>query len=111
MEISNTVSAILLLFIFAVLIQFLVERLKAILGDHVMKYLPADVLAAVLGLLFAFVFKIDIFIYFGLTCNIHAVGYIVSGLIISAGAPAIHELLSNIREQRKTLEDTKSGGE
>lgn len=105
MEISNTVSAVLLLFIFAVLIQFLVQRLKAILGEKVMKYLPADVLAAFLGILFAFVFKIDIFVYFGLTCSIPAIGYVVSGLIVSAGAPAIHELLANIREQRKSLEE------
>ena len=110
MEISNTVSAILLLFIFAVLIQFLVQRLKAILGEQIMKYLPADVLAAILGLVFAFAFKIDVFTYFGLSCRVHAVGYIVSGLIISSGAPAIHELLSNIREQRKVLEDSNSGG-
>lgn len=105
MEISNTVSAVLLLFIFAVLIQFLVNRLKVILGEKVMKYLPADVLSAILGLAFAVVFKIDVFIYFGLSCDIPIVGYFVSGLIISAGAPAIHELLSSIREQRKALEN------
>lgn len=106
MEISSTVSAVLLLFIFAILIQFLVNRLKTILGENVMKYLPADVLSALLGLVFAVVFKIDVFIYFGLSCDIPIVSYIVSGLIISAGAPAIHELLSSVREQRKALEDS-----
>lgn len=110
MEISNTVSAVLLLVIFAVLIQFLVNRLKTILGSQVMKYLPADVLSALLGLVFAIVFKIDIFVYFGLSCNIPIIGYVVSGLIISAGAPAIHELLASIREERKLLEN-KAGGD
>lgn len=106
MDISKTVSLLLLLLIFAVLIQFLVNRLKAILGVKIMKYLPADVIAALLGIIFAIMFKVDVFTYLGLTSSLPYVGYIVSGLIISAGAPAVHELLSSVREQRKLLEDS-----
>lgn len=105
MSISNTVSLLMLLVTFAVLIQFLVNRIKAILGKEIMAYLPADVLAALLGIMFAFMFNIDVFQYLGLTTSVPAIGYVVSGLIISAGAPAIHELISNIREQRKQLEE------
>lgn len=61
MDISKTTSLLLLLIVFAVLIQFIVERLKVVLGNKVMKYLPADVLAALLGVLFAFMFSIDVF--------------------------------------------------
>lgn len=108
MDISKTTSLLLLLIVFAVLIQFIVERLKAILGNKVMKYLPADVLAALLGILFAFMFSIDVFKYFDLNGTIPYVGNIISGLIISAGAPAIHEFIANIREQRKLLQDSIS---
>lgn len=110
MDISKTTSLLLLLIVFAVLIQFIVERLKAVLGNKVMKYLPADVLAALLGILFAFMFSIDVFKYFDLNGTIPYVGYIISGLIISAGAPAIHEFIANIREQRKLLQDSISTG-
>lgn len=106
---ENTVSAVALLFVFAVLIQFLVNRLKVILGEKVMKYIPADVLSAILGLIFAVVFKIDIFSYFELSCDVPIVSYIVSGLVISAGAPAIHELISSVREQRNLLKSNEEG--
>ena len=108
MDISKTTSLLLLLIVFAVLIQFIVERLKAVLGNKIMKYLPADVLSALLGVLFAFMFSIDVFKYFDLNETIPYVGNIISGLIISAGAPAIHEFIANIREQRKLLQDSIS---
>ena len=107
MDISKTVSLIFMLLVFATLIQFLVNRLKAILGAKVVKYLPADVLAAFLGILFALMFGIDVFKYFGLSTSIPYAGCLISGLIISAGAPAIHELITSIREQRKALESNK----
>lgn len=110
MDISKTTSLLLLLIVFAVLIQFIVERLKVVLGNKVMKYLPADVLAALLGVLFAFMFSIDVFKYFDMNETIPYVGNIISCLIISAGAPAIHEFIANIREQRKLLQDSISTG-
>ena len=110
MDISKTTSLLLLLIVFAVLIQFIVERLKVVLGNKVMKYLPADVLAALLGVLFAFMFSIDVFKYFDMNETIPYVGNIISGLIISAGAPSIHEFIANIREQRKLLQDSISTG-
>lgn len=110
MDILKTTSLLLLLIVFAVLIQFIVERLKVVLGNKVMKYLPADVLAALLGVLFAFMFSIDVFKYFDMNETIPYVGNIISGLIISAGAPAIHEFIANIREQRKLLQDSISTG-
>lgn len=111
MDISKAISLLMLLLTFAILIQFLVNRLKVVLGSTVSKYLPADVLAALLGIVFAFMFNIDIFQYLGLTSSIPVIGFIVSGLVISAGAPAIHELITSIREQRKQLEDYSDKGE
>ena len=70
-----------------------------------MRYIPADILSAFLGIMFAFMFQIDIFVIVGLCSTIPFVGIVVSGLIISAGAPAIHELIANIREQRTLIQD------
>lgn len=114
MEINEVFKVLSLMIVFSILIQFLVNRLKAILSAKIMKYLPADVMAALLGIVFAIMFKVDVFTYLGLTSSLPYVGYVVSGLIISAGAPAVHELLLSVREQRKLLEDSlinkKEGG-
>ena len=73
-----------------------------------MQYIPADILSALLGIMFAFMFQIDVFVIVGLDSSIPYVGTIVSGLIMSAGAPAIHELIANIREQRTMIQDFDS---
>lgn len=105
MESSSVFSVLVLVIIFAVLIQFLVDRIKTILGKKVMKHIPADILSVLLGIMFAFMFQIDVFVIFGLYSSVPFVGIIVSGLIVSAGAPAIHELIANIREQRNMIQD------
>ena len=106
MDVSKVISVLLLVLTFACLIQFLVEIFKKVLGNGVIKYLSANVLAAILGVLFAFAFKIDVFSSFNLSCSIPYVSYIVSGLIMSAGSPAIYEFIRYVREQRKILKDT-----
>ena len=68
-----------------------------------MKYVSANILAALLGVLFAFVFGIDIFECFGLHSTYIYVNYIITGLTMSAGAPAIYEFIQYTREQRKNL--------
>ncbi len=105
---SSIFSVLVLVIIFAVLIQFLVDRIKTILGKKLMQYIPADILSALLGIMFAFMFQIDVFVIVGLDSSIPYVGTIVSGLIMSAGAPAIHELIANIREQRTMIQDFDS---
>lgn len=106
MDVSKVISVLLLVLAFACLIQFLVEIFKKVLGSNIMKYLSANVLAAILGVLFAFAFKIDVFSSFNLSCSIPYVSYIVSGFVMSAGAPAIYEFIRYVREQRKMLQDT-----
>ena len=51
-------------------------------------------------------FGVDVFEAFGLKSNIPIIDMVISGLILSAGAPAIHELIENIREQRNALKDS-----
>ena len=71
-----------------------------------MQYIPSAMIAAGAGILFAFMFGVDVFEAFGLKSNIPIIDMVISGLILSAGAPAIHELIENIREQRNALKDS-----
>ena len=96
----ETSSTLLLIITFATVIQFMVDRIKGIVGDKVMKYIKSPVWAFALGVGIAFLFKIDIFAMFGFQAEIQALAYILTGLILSAGASPIHELIETIRTYR-----------
>lgn len=99
----DTSKAIAIIFAFAVLVQFLVDRIKDIAGEKVMGYVKAPVWAAALGVLFAFLFRLDVFAMFGCTAQLPAVAYVMTGLILSAGAAPIHELIEKVRASRDTI--------
>ncbi|MEG1971970.1 MAG: hypothetical protein RR315_02330, partial [Oscillospiraceae bacterium] len=85
---------------FAMVIQFCVDRAKEIVGEKVMGYVKAPVWALAFGILFAFLFKLDVFAMFGYTAQIPIVAHILTGFILSAGAAPIHELVEKIRNSR-----------
>ena len=53
---TNTVTIIV---VFAILIQFCVDRIKDITGEKVMKAVPAPIWAVAFGVLYALMFNID----------------------------------------------------
>lgn len=99
----GTSSAVAVILLFATLVQFLVDRIKGIMGEKVMGYVKAPVWAALLGVLFAFLFRLDVFAMFGYTAQLPAVAYVMTGLILSAGASPIHELIEKVRASRDTI--------
>ena len=94
----ETSKAVAIMLVFAILVQFLVDRVKDIVGEKVMGYVKAPVWAALLG-----VFRLDVFAMFGYTAQLPAVAYIMTGLILSAGAAPIHELIEKVRASRDTI--------
>lgn len=97
-------QAVAIILLFAMLIQFCVDVIKEIVGETVMHYIKPPIWSLVLGVVFAFMFKLDFFAMFGYISSIPLASMILTGLIMSAGAVPIHELLSKIRESR-VLED------
>ena len=61
-SLSNAVTIIV---VFAILIQFLVDRVKELVGDKVMNIVKAPVWAVAFGALFALMFDIDFFALMG----------------------------------------------
>lgn len=106
MELNEVFKVLSLMIVFSILIQFLVDRIKEIFGEKIMQYIPSAMIAAGIGILFAFMFNVDVFSAFGLKSNIPIIDIIISGLVLSAGAPAIHELVEKMREQRQALKDS-----
>lgn len=98
---TNVSEMILLILTFAALIQFLVDRVKELVGSKVMNVVKAPVWATVFGVLFALMFSIDFFEVFGYTSQMPVVAKVITGLILSAGSTGVHELIAKLRESRE----------
>ena len=100
----ETSQAVAIVLTFAILVQFCVDRVKEIVGEKVMGYVKAPVWAVAFGILFAFLFQLDVFSMFGYAAQFPIVAYIITGLILSAGAAPIHELVQKIRSSREDID-------
>ncbi len=98
--VSNAVTIIV---VFAILIQFLVDRVKNLVGEKVMNIVKAPVWAVTFGVLFALMFDIDFFALIGYSSQLPIVAKIITGLIISSGSSGVHELLAKLRESREVV--------
>lgn len=98
---ANLSNAVTVIVVFAILIQFLVDRVKEIVGDKVMNIVKAPVWAVAFGVLFALMFNIDFFALIGFSSQIPIVAKIITGLILSSGSTGVHELIAKLREGRE----------
>lgn len=101
METSQSVAIV---FLFATVIQFCVDRVKELLGEKVMHYVKPPVWALLFGVIFAFMFKLDVFAMFGYTTSYTIAAYILSGFILSAGAAPIHDFINMVRTHTTKLQ-------
>lgn len=99
----NVSEMVVLILTFATLIQFLVDRVKELVGSRVMNVVKAPIWAAVFGILFALMFSVDFFEMFGYTSQMPVVARVITGLILSAGSTGVHELIAKLRESRDAV--------
>lgn len=97
---SDFVQAIFFMIVFAILIQFLVDRIKEIVGEKAMAIVKPPIWAAVLGVTLSLLFSLDIFAMFGLTALFPYITQVLTGLMLSAGALPLHELFAKLRQSR-----------
>ncbi len=100
---ANLSNAVTIIVVFAVLIQFLVDRVKEIVGDKAMSIVKAPVWAVAFGVLFALMFNIDFFALIGYSTQLSIVAKIITGLILSSGSTGVHELIAKLRENRTEI--------
>lgn len=102
--------------ILAILVEFLVERIKNLVQiNEVGKIKLVPFYSIAVGLGIAFVIQVDFVAYLGKWLaelvgenplhTIPVVGYIITGLIISAGSAPVHELFAKLKESRITNQD------
>lgn len=94
-------QTILVIIVCAAIVQFIVDRIKDIMPAKVMQYVKPPVWALVVGIVVALLFGLDIFsALVGLAARWPIVSQIMTGLMISAGAVPVHELIAKLRELR-----------
>lgn len=93
-------ETILVIVVCAAIVQFLVDRVKDVVPSKVMQYVQAPVWALAIGIVIALLFGLDVFAALGLTARWPIVAQIATGVIISAGAIPVHELIAKLRELR-----------
>lgn len=95
-------EALFSVLVLATMVQFIVEIVKGWLPAKVSKYITPQILAAIFGIAVALVFSIDVFALAGYQTAVPYVGCILTGIILSAGSSAMHELIAKIRDSRDT---------
>lgn len=86
----------------AILVQFLVDRLKAIIPvDKIGKLEIAPIYALILGVSISIVSGTDMLALIGFK-TYPIFGEILTGIAVSGGSSAVHELISKLRESRQT---------
>ena len=101
----SVIESLIAIIMMAILVQFVVDVLKGILGEWVLQWLPVKLLAAIVGITIALMFQLDIFAMLGFVTPYVIIAYIITGLIISAGSEAVHELIAKLRESRGIMDD------
>ena len=93
--------------VFALITEFTVHVLKELLAGLLPQKAQGAIrpvaLSALVGVVLAFAFGLDLFAMLGHQAAWPAVSRVVTGLAISAGAVPLHELLAKLRSTRSDL--------
>jgi len=98
----NIITALVQIIILATLVQFITDIIKGWLPAAVLKYATPQIISAIVGIGVALLLGIDLFTLSGYTVGNVIISQIITGIILSAGSVAIHELIAKLRESRST---------
>ncbi len=97
------ISTLFILLVMAAIVQFTVDRLKAIIPEVALRIFGPPVWSLAVALALAFMFNLDMFAALGFQSDINILPKIFTALAISAGADPLHNLFSYIRELRTEI--------
>jgi hypothetical protein len=98
-------AAMIAIIIMATLTQYLTDIVKNLIPAPGLIILKPPLIAAVIGIVIAVIFQVDLFAVLGFATHYALASWIFTGLILSSGSSAIHELISKLRDSR-----TDTGG-
>lgn len=96
-------QTIVFLLAMAAIVQFLVERIKDIMPEVIMRYIDPPIWSLALAIAAAFMFNLDVFAALGfeIATSWTILPKILTGLAISAGADPLHNLIAKLREGKE----------
>ena len=97
--INNIVMIILL----AIIVEYIVNLIKPLMPET--SYPVPLVISLVIGIALAVVVKADILTAVGFNPEYLIISYIVTGLIVSGGSTAVHELVAKLRASRQDIQN------
>jgi hypothetical protein len=92
-------NELLMIIILAVLVEFIIERLKDVLPNSIGKLSLVPYYSLVGGIGIALITKIDILANLGFE-TLAPVGFMITGIVISGGSRAVHELVAKLQDSR-----------
>ena len=95
---TNNIVMIILL---SVIVEYIVNLIKPLMPET--SYPVPLVISLVIGIALAVVVKADILTAVGFNPEYLIISYIVTGLIVSGGSTAVHELIAKLRASREDL--------
>ena len=104
-------SALVAILMMATLIQFLTDISKNLLPAMAVKFFNPPLIAAMYGIILAVIFKLDLFLILGFETPYAMASWVLTGLILSSGSSAVHELIAKLRDSRQAdIDDVDTGG-
>ena len=97
---NGVVETIVMLLAMAAIVQFLVDRIKAVLPERVQKYVTPPAISICLSVLLAFMFELNMFSAAGWFTQYRYLAQLLTAIAISAGADPLHNMFAKIRATR-----------
>ena len=95
------IENLILIILLSVIVEYLVNVIKPLVPES--DYPIPLVISLVIGIVLAVVVKADILTAVGFSPSYLIISYIVTGLIVSGGSTAVHELIAKLRASREDL--------
>ena len=95
------IENLILIILLSVIVEYLVNVIKPLVPET--DYPIPLVISLVIGIALAVVVKADILTAVGFSPSYLIISYIVTGLIVSGGSTAVHELIAKLRASREDL--------
>ena len=94
-------NEIILILMLAIIVEYIVNIIKPLVPD--IDYPVPLILSLVIGVALALIVRIDILVALGFEPISEFAGCFLTGLIVSGGSSAVHELIAKLRSSRDDL--------
>ena len=99
----EVVGVLMSLIILSAVVEFVTDVIKKIIPIENIGEVPVPpVISLVVGIAIAVLVQANMFIELGFTVSNNIMAFIITGVVLSAGSKAVHELVSKLRESRNT---------